>query len=298
MNRKRIGLLALCGIGAILFEVGPAFGQASGTGVPDATEKQLGALGGVNILAGVRLWTNTWDMSTVERVPVVPNPANPTNVVLQEIVTTAVTSTEYVPIPFLAARAGNWLGSIYYFPRTSYNSRNDRIGTVDRDEYDISLGYSLLPSSEGSLIVSVGYKRAYASKLVPQLENSGTKVEGVLIGLAGAAPITDRLRLYGSAAYGFATQKVEFAALDGSSRYDGTYRVGEVGLTYVVHTGTTGQVLKNVALTAGYRIQSYTTKSVPLFTTTASATPVILATEHRDLNTTTDGFVIGVVATF
>lgn len=298
MMNRRIRLLVACTIGAIAFQATSAVGQTVDSGVPNAVEKQLGALGAASVVAGVRIWANTWDIFAVERVPVVPNPTNPSSIVLQDVVRTSVSATEFVPIPFIAARVDNWLASVYYFPRTEYDSRNNQIGTVERDEFDVTFGYSFVNRTEGSLIASVAYKQAFVSKLVPQLEDSSARIKGVLIGISGSASITEKLRLYGSAAYGFAKQTVAFTGLDGGNRYDGSYRVAEVGLTYVAYVGGVGQALKSVAINGGYRIQNFTTKSVPLFTTTASVSPVVLSTEYRDLTTSTDGFVLGVVAAF
>ena len=153
MSRKLHGKAATLAVtlaSCALLVQGSVFAQTAGAVPEQAAERSIGTLGGVNIVAGVRLWANQWEIVTVERVPIAVAPGT---VVLQDTLVTNTSSLEIVPIPFVAARAGDFLASFYYFPRTSYDSGSAAIGTVDRDEYDLSLGYSI-PSSLTGLPMS------------------------------------------------------------------------------------------------------------------------------------------------
>ena len=66
------------------------------------------------------------------------------------------------------------------------------LGTVARDEYDVTLGYAVAPS----LILSVGYKHGFQNKLSGQI-SPGANVDGVLLGASASAPIVNNLSLCG-----------------------------------------------------------------------------------------------------
>jgi hypothetical protein len=289
-KRLRSTLLVCVGVFAC---GGPAIGQAPGAG-SEASEVQATAnLGGTTVFGGVRLWINQWDIPSLQRV-LIPNPANPTSVLLQDVLLKDLSKTELVPVPFIGVRAGNFVGSVSYFPRTGYDSRDPLLGTVDRDEFDVTLGYAVAPS----LVLSLGYKHAFDNKLSPLVSPSGAKVDGILIGASGAAPLVGRLSLYGNVAYGFAREKADFSDSAGESKFSANYQIGEVGVSYLLYEGTEGRPLKNVLFSFGYRAQGFTVKSVALGTFGLGSPPVLVATQKKDIRTTTDGFVLGIVGSF
>jgi hypothetical protein len=272
---------------------GPAIGQAPGAGSEGSAVQATANLGGATVFGGVRLWINQWDIPSVQRI-LIPNPTSPTSVLLQDAIVKDLSKTELVPIPFIGVRAGKFVGSVSYFPRTRYDSRDPSLGTVDRDEFDVTLGYALAPS----LVLSLAYKHAFDNKLSGQISPSGAKVDGVLLGASGAAPLVGRLSLYGNMAYGFAREKADFSDASGESKYSANYQIGEVGVSYLLYEGAEGQPLKNVLLSFGYRAQGFTVKSVTLGTFGLGAPPVLLDTQKKDVRTTTDGFVLGIVGSF
>ncbi len=77
---------------------------------------------------------------------------------------------------------------------------------MKRKEYDINIGYYILPT----LVISLGYKRADIDR-ASDLIASSYKLKGLLAGVSGSAPIADRLSLYGSFAYGLARETTESA---------------------------------------------------------------------------------------
>jgi hypothetical protein len=289
-RRFRSTLLVCMGVFAC---VGPAIGQAPGAGSEASPVQATANLGSTTVFGGVRLWINQWDIPSVRGV-LIPNPTSPTSVLLQNIVVKDLSKTEVVPIPFIGVRAGNFVGSVSYFPRTGYDSRDPLLGTVDRDEFDVTLGYAVAPS----LVLSLGYKHAFDNKLSGQISPSGVKIDGILLGASGAAPLVGRLSLYGNIAYGFAREKTDTPDSAGESKYSANYQIGEVGVSYLLYESTEGRPLKNVLLSFGYRAQSFTVKSVALGTFGPGPPLVLLDSQKKDIRTTTDGFVLGIVGSF
>ena len=273
---------------------GSAFGQAVGAGSESAAAQATTDVGGTTIYAGLRLWANQWDIGGVQRRAIIPDPSKPSLIVLQDTPFKTLSDTKLVPIPFIAVRAGNFVGSASYFPRTSYNSNDELLGTVARDEYDVTLGYAVAPS----LILSIGYKHGFQSKVSGQFSPSGVNVDALLLGVSGSAPIVGTLSLYGNIAYGFARDRYDFGDTSGNRNYNGNYQIGEVGVLWRIYESSEGRALKNVSLSFGYRAQNLTTKGVPSATFALTPTPVVIDVQHKDLSTTTDGFVVGIVGSF
>jgi hypothetical protein len=280
----------LCGLVA---HSGYAIGQITG-GSEALAGRTIAEVGGATVFGGLRLWENQWDIVSLQRIAVIPNPASPTTVVLQDVVVKDLSKTAVVPIPFVGVRAGNFLGFAAYFPRTGYNSQNPLLGTVDRDEFDVTAGYAVAPS----LVVSVGYKYAFVSKLSGQVIPSSAKIKGVLIGASGSAPLIGKLSLYGNVAYGFGREKADLAQANGSTSASGNYAIGEVGVSYVIYEAAESRVLKDVSVTFGYRAQNYTSKGVVLGTFTVGPPSILIDTQSKNISSTTNGFVVGIAGSF
>jgi hypothetical protein len=241
------------------------------------------------VSVGVRTWINKWEVPFIEFTPTLVNGVP----VLRSDAKTRLSGTEVVPMPTIGVNYGRWFLGATYFPETSYDTKGGLRTEVQRKELDINLGYALLPG----LSVSVGYKRAEQDRLTDDPVPSGIKVNGVLIGLSGTAPLKGALSLYGNAAYGFARQKTDAPDASGSTRFDADYQIGEVGLRYAL--GSFGQrFLSNVVISVGYRYQLFTSHDVALSTTSLVGPPTVLAIEKRDLRTYTTGPVIALVAYF
>ena len=168
------------------------------------------------------------------------------------------------------------------------------MGTVERDEFDGSLGYAVVPS----LILSLAYKHGFQNKISSQISPSGSNVNAILLGASGAAPLFGRLSLYGNIAYGLARDKVDVQDAAGESKFSANYAIGEVGVSYLLYEATQGQPLKNLLVSFGYRAQGLTIKSVSFGTFSLGSPPIVLDSQKRDIRTTTDGFVLGIVGSF
>jgi hypothetical protein len=288
MTQRKFGSTLL--VGAILCS-GPAYCQAPGAGSEPSPVQPLANVSGVTVFGGLRVWANQWDIPSIRRI-FIGSPTNPSAVLLQG--EKDLSKTEFVPIPFVGLRAGNYIGSVSYFPRTSYDSRNSSLGTVRRDEFDVTLGYAVAPSA----VLSVAYKHGYDSKLADFVSPSGAKIQAILIGASGSAPLAGRFSIYGNVAYGFAREKTDFSDVNGESKYSANYQIGEVGASYLLYEGSEGRPLKNVSISLGYRAQTFTVKSVPFGTVGVDPSLDIRDLQKKDVRTTTEGLVLGIVGSF
>lgn len=243
-------------VGALLGGTGAAFAQPSDQSLPGESLGTVASTdGGVTVLAGVRTWASRWD------VPVLTRTLDPISMKLSDHYQTVLSETKFVPMPIVGLRYGNWLGTLVYFPETSYSTSGALAADVKRKEYDINIGYYILPT----LVISLGYKRADIDR-ASDLIASSYKLKGLLAGVSGSAPIADRLSLYGSFAYGLARETTESALPNGKDKFDADYKIGEIGLSYQLVRASGSEFLKGVVLSAGYRAQSVTVNSIPLGT--------------------------------
>lgn len=179
-------------------------------------------------------------------------------------------------LPLLALRHGKFFASASYgrfstdfnvltspliVPggQTLITSRTDHF---KRRESDLNLGYSVTPE----VGVVLGYKDATetrettiggAPQRTPLLTS---KVKGVLVGAVGNFAVYDRLRFYVQAGYGPARFELRFAdpAL-GTTKANGRYLIGELGLSYPVFSTMMG--LGGATAAIGYRTQTVKTNS-------------------------------------
>lgn len=139
------------------------------------------------------------------------------------------------------------------------NLITSRTDHFKRRESDITIGYAVTPE----IGLAIGYKDATETRetslgiapgRVPFVE---TKAKGVILGAVGSFAVHDKLRLYVQAGYGPARLKLRFAdPAMASSKTDGSYVIGEIGLSYPIFSNANGAGL-NAAL--GYRTQTVKT---------------------------------------
>lgn len=288
--KKEIGILVTVATG--LIATAPSFAQTSDAqNIPDTTES-LGKLGDLNFFAGVRLWANEWDIVAFKRTLAL-DPANPGSLVLRDELDITKSDLELTPMPTVGLRYKKVLASLTYFMPTSYNGKGGLESDVERREIDLNLGYYVLPS----LVVSLGYKEAKVDRLLDDVA-SKQNIKGILLGVSGSAPLSERWSLYGNFAYGLGRQKSEFADAAGETKYSARYAIGEVGLSYRIMDGSPGALVKAISGSLGYRAQSYTSKDVALGTYAMSDPNTPLYTTTRDGRTSTSGAVLAVVASF
>jgi hypothetical protein len=280
------------GIGFGILAASSAIAQTTGSPGDSAGTTTVGRMGDVQIFAGVRLWANEWDLTSL-RPRRTFDPSNPSSPVLRDEITTALSDLEVVPMPTIGARYGNFLASVTYFVPTTYSGEGSPAKSIKRSEIDINAGYFVLPS----LLLSVGYKHAKIDRLLDEVD-SGQKISALLLGLSGSAPLADRLSLYGNVAYGIARQKSEVKDARGEDEYSSTYAIGELGLSYRFMEGGASAFVKSLTGSIGYRAQSYTTKDVGLGTYQFSDPTILISTTTRDVRTSTSGVVVALVASF
>jgi hypothetical protein len=144
-------------------------------------------------------------------------------------------------IPVASLRYKNFLMSGSYMVGKKFTFP-EGFGTEERKEYDVNIGYFILPG----LAATLGWKHLqYNDQATPyKWETSGWTV-----GLSGSAPIASTVSIYGNMAYG--RPKVD----DKSAFRDvrGKYFLTELGLAFPL--GAMTDTLTGVVVTAGYRYQ-------------------------------------------
>lgn len=267
-----------------------ASGQTLDAGAQAATNSPAGGSRGVQIFGGLRVWGTTWDLPIFSRAVEV-NPATGMVAGTRDVVQRS-TDTKAAPVPFLGVRYGNFTASASHWVKTSYDFE-ELPSDVNRKELDVTVGYYILPQ----IAVSAGYKNAKVDRLSP-LAEGGSKTEAFLIGASGSVPLegTGRLSLYGNFAFG--PGKSTSYVGGNNNKVDVTYRIGEIGLSYQLLSAPQG-ALKHLGLSLGYRAQIVTFKDVPLSTYTLSNPTIpVSVVERKDIQTNTDGVVIGLTGVF
>jgi len=179
-------------------------------------------------------------------------------------------------LPQLAVRHGDYFASMNYGRfKTDFNAQRtsvtlptgqnlitSRSDHFKRREADLNLGYFVTPEVAVALIYKDATEdRATSLGIAPQsVPTVRTRARGVLLGVSGSFAVIDKLRLYVQGGYGPARLRFHFPdpAL-GTAKTDGSYIIGEIGLSYPLVTGTAGGVGVTAAL--GYRTQTVKTDS-------------------------------------
>jgi|SRR5688572_21099845 len=147
--------------------------------------------------------------------------------------------TETAVIPLLSLRWREFLVSGSYMTSTDFTF--DPTYAPERKEYDINVGYFILPS----LAATVGYKR-----LEYGTSDYDWETKGWTVGLSGSAPLAPWMSLYGNMAYG--RPKIQ----DNSGVFNGQkakYLLTEFGLAFPL--GQVTPSMQGFLFTAGYRYQ-------------------------------------------
>lgn len=212
---------------------------------------------GLSVSAGMRAWYTQW--STFSYLV----DANNNNIGLIQVSAEA----KFVVVPQLSARYGNYLASLSVMPSTRFSFVNGDRGT--RREYDLILGYSVLPG----LNLTAGYKKI-------SQRDGDTRYEpgGLVLGLSGSAPLAEGVSLYGS--FGAGRLKTPQSGGREVVKFKTQYRLTELGLAYA-SVPTPGAL--RWTLSAGYRIQVMDSKE---------------AFGIQDGRDTTQGFAFGALLRF
>ena len=198
-------------------------------------------------------------------------------------------------ITSLGVRYGRLNGAISVSPTARFDGAGIVAGgSSTRKEFDVSVGYSLLPGLTATLIYKRGEVGPSVTTQAEQLLGLTVKQvgTGLLLGLSANGPISDRLSLYGTAAYGPSNWKQSQPA--GTPDVKGRYSIGEVGLVYRLSPSTSDASGIAWALQVGYRTQLVHLRDIRLDTYSMGTPPQVLSTERRSPTSTTHGLIVGV----
>lgn len=232
---------------------------------------------------GVRLWSNKW--SSWDAQPSVPAAG------VQSSVENYTSNGKAAFLPAVSVRYKDFSFSGSMMTNTSYGFNfAGGTGSAERKEYDLAVGYFLLPS----VSVNLGYK-----SVTQKFSGTPDKYEyqGPFVGVSASAPLGNQWAVYGSVAVGRLDAEfpafVAAPALLSSRNNTADYRLSEVGIAYAFGPVFAGA--KNVALTIGYRAQVLDTGlTLPQGGFTATSL-VSRSTRGRD---NTEGLTIGLSASF
>lgn len=213
---------------------------------------------GLSVSVGVRAWYTQWStFSYLVDANGVDNLA----------LTQVSAGDKLAVVPLLSVRYGNFVGSMSLLPTTRFSFVDGGSGT--RREYDLNVGYTVLPG----LNLTLGYK-----KLSQRGGEYRYEPGGLVLGLSGSAPLAQGFALYGSLAFG--KLKTPQSGGDKVVKFEADYRLTEVGLAYAL---AGAQASPRWTFSAGYRMQVMGSRE---------------AFGLQDGRDTTQGFALGAIATF
>lgn len=172
-----------------------------------------------------------------------------------------------VLVPLASVQYGDFVASMSVFPSTRFSFVDGGSGT--RREFDINVGYAVLPGLNATL----GYKKVSQRDGDVRYEPAGP-----VLGVYGSAPLASGFSLYGSV--GIGKLKTPQSGGDNVVKFKSDYRLTEVGLSYAL-AGI--DVRPRWTFTAGYRIQVMSSKE---------------AFGTQDGRDTTQGLAIAAIASF
>lgn len=247
--------------------------------------------------ASQKFWAATWDIPLMDAAITLPGPNLTTNP------KHFVSDTALIPVTAVGASYAGFtlVGNLYSETDFSISSQNGQ--KVSRKEYDISLGYAILPNLTASLAykngsISQGITQNTATLTGGSTSSSSYDVTGWLLGISGSVPLSGPLSLYGNVAYGTATEKLKNSSSVGKSSFDGNYKIGEIGLSYRIADSSNMSFLKSATIQLGYRAQVITIRDFPFHTFSLANPTTPISTERLNVKSTTDGFILGLVAAF
>lgn len=269
---------------------GLAIGQTT-TG-PGNTESQFQS-GEFHFFAAQRFWFASWDALLLDASIVIPNPANPVPVIQTGYLSSV--KSVILPITSIGAAFGNWSLAANLTPTTNVSITEAIGGEVSRSEYDVSLGYAINENLSAALIYKAGKVEnavtISASNLLG-VASSEQDLSGWLIGITGRGKVAENFTMYGNAAFGpgRATNRSNF----GDTKTSFIYSIGEIGVSYKFPNISFG----SWSIQAGYRIQSVLIKDAEFQTISLPPTSTVIFTERKNIQSTTQGIVLGISVAF
>ena len=253
----------------------------------------------IQFFVGQRVWLATWDQSYLDALVVIPNPLNPVPII-QQTNSRAVSKTTVLPQTSFGVRFQNWTLSTTVMPEANFTSGGLAINdTIRRNELDLSVGYAFSPYIVGSVVYKTGRIDQVATANATRLTGLGGsyKVEGLLLGISATAPLQGPLALYGNFGYGPARQTI-FVSGSSDVRFKGGYQISEVGLAYRLTDDRAFLGFTSLSVQLGYRSQTITLNDLNFDTFSTGPVPTLISTQYKNVRSTTQGIVFGIVAAF
>lgn len=262
----------------------------------DESGEGSGSSNEVQFQIGQKLWYASFESnSLVARLVVPPGSSTP----VAQASLNSSTSSKLMPITAVSASWRHWTVSASASPRTSFSNPDAPNGSVSRNEYDFGLNYAVLhPKETGSSLslvadYKIGVEKPITGTSATELlgVQSNVRVSAILLGLSGAAPVGmvtgKNLYLYGNAALGFGHSRFSTSLIP---TINTRYSIAEVGLSCPLS--------EVFSIQLGYRTQDFTLRRVPLVTVSTSTPGEVLSTEHRNVQSSTQGPIVGITASF
>jgi len=225
-------------------------------------------------------------------------PPTATSPVELTVDTRTITATKGIPVTTVGLRWKDWSASASLFPEVRFGSDGETVGgSMTRRENDLALGYALLPGMTVSLIHKSGRTSGMVTPAVNTLLGlKGTqRARGLLLGLSASAPMTERLSLYGNAAYGPGRYQVA-TDIPGGGNSPVRCTVADFGLAWHAFASATPGLVGAVTVQLGLRWQSVRFRSISL-DTPAIPGVTVRAAPPREPQSTTHGLVLAVGVT-
>lgn len=270
---------------------------ADSTGAAPGQGETVSSVGETQVFFGVRPWAAIWDTPLLDAAVVIPNSGPPP--VVRTLNSKNDSDVKIVPLTTLGVRHKAFSLAATFFPQTDFSSGGRSDSAIRRSELDIALSYALSPNLLASVVYKTGKVSQGVTRDMTALTNLSVsyRISGFLVGLNASAPLQDRLSLYGSFAYGLAKEKSSQRDVEGEDKYDATYKIGEVGLSYRIMDGNPAAAIKSLSAQIGYRFQIVTVKDFPTATLSIPG-GTVLSVEHQSLSSLTHGPVFGIVGAF
>ena len=261
---------------------------------PSAAGSEWPAAGGITVTASLRAWAAEFNTTPFDAQVIVGPGGTP---LVSTFTNSSSSSSKVMPIVAVSATMNRFTLSGAFIPETDFDDPAVAGGKTGRSEYDISLGYAILPGLSAALIYKSGKVTEVTTVAAQTLlgVRGDVKIDAWLVGLSGSAPIginsVRGLSLYGNVAAGRGKAKP-----DGGPRENVDYLVSEVGLSWAFGQGAVFGPFSNALLQVGYRAQ--TLSGQVTHQTIDPATRAVIATSRSDTQNTTRGPVVGLTLVF
>lgn len=273
-----------------------ASSAATARAAADSADVDSSPTSDVHFAIAQKFWIASFESTPlVARIVVPPGGSTP----VAQASLDSSTSTKVMPITALSASWHDWSVSASGTPHTSFSNPDAPDGKISRDEYDVAMAYAFLHSSEGRSRLSaladykVGELRPITGTSANDLLDvrSNVRVSAILLGLSGVAPIAaiggKDLLLYGNAAFGTGHAHFSTPLIHTTNTH---YSIAEIGLSCPVSDIFSIQL--------GYRTQTFTLRHVPFVTLSTTSPGTILSSESRNVESSTQGPIMGITASF